>query len=187
MKKRFIELGMMASLAVGIMYVASTWCSSNSNEEAKEVNLKEEIKCALIDATHRYISKQSPSADSTVHLALVEMALKHDIDLCFMMAQTEIETNYGATGIGKSRKSLFGVMSHTNEDYFQGTEKWCNLVKNKYMGDSKTERDLMRHYVNLSGRRYSESDTYEIALSRAYKKIKSKTHIGLLQDLTRGL
>jgi flagellum-specific peptidoglycan hydrolase FlgJ len=95
-----------------------------------------------------------------------------------MMAQTKLETGFGTMGAGRptSRHSLFGV-NRRYSDYNSAIEDYCILLRKSYLGETKTEHDLMKNYVTLSGRRYAANRRYEIELSAEYKKIKNNTQI----------
>lgn len=142
------------------------------------------IRLEMIDITHRFLTK---STRGKVHpkLAeyLVDNALEHNIDLCFMMSQTKIETGFGTSGAGResSRRSLFGVIKKRYSTYDEAIEDYCQLLKKSYLVKGRTEQDLMRRYVTGSGYRYAGNPNYEQELSRTYKEIVSSTDLKILQ------
>lgn len=142
------------------------------------------IRLEMIDITHRFLTK---STRGKVHpkLAeyLVDNALEHNIDLCFMMSQTKIETGFGTAGVGRqsSRRSLFGVVKKRYSDYDEAIEDYCQLLKKSYLVKGRTEQDLMRKYVTGSGYRYAGNPNYEVELRRTYKEIVSSTDLKNLQ------
>ena len=112
---------------------------------------------------------------------IVKESLDNDIDICFVLAQAEIETAFGTTGIGKSRKSMYGVyVNYRNHNH--STSEYIKLIKGKYLGSKKTIHHLMKNFVNLGGHRYSSDKNYEEKLKKKYQEIKSKTKIFKLQD-----
>ena len=142
------------------------------------------IRLEMIDITQRFLTK---STRGKVHpkLAeyLVDNALEHNIDLCFMMSQTKIETGFGTSGAGResSRRSLFGVIKKRYSTYDEAIEDYCQLLKKSYLVKGRTEQDLMRRYITGSGYRYAGNPNYEQELSRTYKEIVSSTDLKILQ------
>lgn len=112
--------------------------------------------------------------------SLIDNAIKYDLDICFMMAQAEQETCYGNTGIGKSKKSMFGVVSRSYNTYEECIEDYSLLIRNSYLGNRKTEKHLMDNFVSLSGYRYAEQG-YESSIKKRFKKIKNSTNIDKYQ------
>ena len=114
----------------------------------------------------------------------MQAGLTNNIDICFMMAQTQIETCYGTTGAGRetSRRSMFGVIKRHYADYEQAINHYCEILKKYYLVRGRTEQHLMTKYVTGTGGRYAGNPRYEIELRAAYKQIKSTTNIYSLQQ-----
>lgn len=112
---------------------------------------------------------------------IVKESLDNDIDICFVLAQAEIETVFGTTGIGKSRRSMYGVYI-TFKSHNHSTSYYIDLLKRNYLGTKKTIHHLMKNFVNLNGHRYSSDKGYEKKLKDKYLEIKSKTKIFKLQN-----
>ena len=106
-----------------------------------------------------------------------------------MMAQTQIETNYGTTGMGReiSKRSLFGVSSKRYVDYESAINDYCRILNKSYLGRGKTEKHLMTRYVTHGGTRYAVSSNYEAELSKSYKSIVNSTNIQKLQEEWKNL
>ena len=136
----------------------------------------------LTDEVQQYIDRISPKSNLLIANYIVDYSLEYNLDICFVLAQTQIETNFGTLGVGRStsRYSLFGVCkSYTNYD--DAVKDYCRLVRTSYLGTVKTENDLMRNYVTLSGKRYASNRKYEVSLRKLYTKIKNTTKIYELQ------
>ena len=143
------------------------------------------VKKQLIAEVNKYISaKTKNKAHYDLAEYIVENALKHNIDICFMMSQTEIETCFGISGVGRqtSKRSLFGVIKKKYKNYDEAIDDYCKLLKKSYLTKGKTEKDLMRNYVNSGGYRYASNKSYEKELSSVYKKICKNTSINNLQE-----
>lgn len=143
-----------------------------------KVNIKDSLRLRLIDDVDRHIRKNFKIYDKNLPMYLVDHSLTYNIDLCFMMAQTTIETGFGTAGAGRpsARYSLFGVCKRYG-NYNSAIEDYCKLLRKSYLGDRKTEHDLMKNYVTLGGARYAGNRGYERDLSAEYKRIRNRTQI----------
>ena len=144
-----------------------------------EKELKAEVK--------NYITKIYPNCPDEIPNKLVEIGLFEGIDICFMMAQAQVETHFGKLGKGRaaSRHSLFGVEFKRYKSYTEAIIEYARLLKQSYLVNGKTEQSLMRRYVNKSGNRYAANPRYEAEISKVYKEIVSKTTISQLQQQYR--
>lgn len=145
--------------------------------------IQDSIKEELINEVTEYLYSQSPRAHKFIPKYLVIAGLKNNIDICFMMAQTQLETNFGTRGVGRetSRRSLFGVSVRRYGDYESAINDYCALLKKSYLTKGKTEHHLMTKYVTIRGGRYASNPNYEKELKSAYKNIVAKTRITELQ------
>lgn len=145
--------------------------------------IKDSIQEKLILEVQEYLSDQSPRAHEFIPKYIVDAGLKHDIDICFMMAQTQIETNFGTEGAGResSRRSLFGVSIRKYKDYESAISDYCSLLKRSYLVKGRTEQHLMNRYVTKGGSRYATNPSYEVELKRVYRSIVAQTRISELQ------
>lgn len=146
------------------------------------------LRLNLIREVDNFIRNDFPTAPHRIAELLVDNGLNHDLDICFMMTQTQLETGYGTAGIGRnsSRKSLFGVMKRKYSTYDDATNDYCNLLKKSYLGNKRTTNDLMQNYVTLSGYRYCVKRDYESKFRKQYNVIR-KTNIYDLQNQIRKL
>lgn len=156
---------------------------TNYNNTSYYINEKDTIKKNLISEVERYIKNIAPNAHHTIPEHLVSHCLEHDVDICFVMAQTQNETNFGTLGAGRetSRRSLFGVYKKSYTDYKTAISDYFHILKRSYLVKGKTEHDLMRNYVNGRGARYASDRNYESHLRVSYTRIKNNTNIHKLQ------
>ena len=202
--KRIITKNFLAVLIVLMLIVGSIWfstCGANNTQYEQKpsiecvspqdnitkidtTQIKENIKNELIDEVSRYIKRQAPRSHQFIPMYLVQAGLANDIDICFMMAQTQIETCYGTTGAGResSRRSMFGVISKKYPNYEAAINHYCEVLKKYYLVKGKTEQHLMTKYVTGTGGRYAGNPRYEIELRTAYNQIKRTTNIYSLQE-----
>lgn len=177
-----------------------SWCCNNNSYnhinsekiyDVNDINIETPVinkeydstYAAVLKATANYINKQAPKAHNDLPKYLLDAALEYDIDLCFMMAQTQLETNFGTLGAGreKSRRSLFGVYTKKYTSYEYAIDDWCNLLHKSYLGKGRTEEHLMNSYTSHSGKRYAENPSYEISLKSTYKSIVKSTGLKQMQ------
>lgn len=148
------------------------------------VQIKDSIQNELINEVSLYIKRQAPKSHQFIPKYLVQAGLTNNIDICFMMAQTQIETCYGTTGAGRenSRRSMFGVIQRKYPTYEAAINHYCEVLKKYYLVKGKTEQHLMTKYVTGTGGRYAGNPRYEIELRTAYNHIKRTTNIYSLQE-----
>lgn len=147
----------------------------------KEIALKYFIK-NLTKEVESYIDKNTTRKfDRDISSHIVKECLDNDIDICFALAQAQNETCFGTTGIGNSRKSMYGVYKNYKTRN-HSTTAYIDLLKRKYLGKNKTIHHLMKNFVNLNGHRYSSNKNYEKELRSTYELIKKQTKIFKLQN-----
>jgi len=122
------------------------------------------------------VSKRSCTEKEEIAKAIYEAALENNIDICFILAQGTIETQLGSTGIGKSRKSIFGVYK-TYPSYTVCIKDYARILKKFYLTRGRTEKDLLRNYVTVGGTRYASNRNYEITLRSTLKKVQRKMNV----------
>lgn len=157
---------------------------NNQQLAVDTLQILENIKDELIGEVNKYIKTKTNNHHQFIPAYLVNAGLSYNIDICFMMAQTQIETCYGTLGAGreKSRRSLFGVAFQKYNNYEEAIDKYCKLLHKSYLGQGKTEQHLLTKYVTLRGGRYAENPNYESDLRTAYNHIKKNTRIYNLQQ-----
>lgn len=147
------------------------------------INPPDSIKQKLVQEVKSYIMDKFPKTHQSIPISIVNHGLNHNIDIIFMMAQTQIETQFGNSGIGKptSKKSLFGVMSRRYNTYDHAIEDYISILKRNYLQNGKTTRHLMNNYITNNGKRYAANMNYEKELKKTYQNIHNSTKITTLQ------
>ena len=161
------------TLAIILSLAQSTATYSTAYKELDSITSK---KLELVYHVDKQVN------DMKISHSIVEHALTNNIDICFMLAQSKIETNYGKTGIGKRKNSIFGIVSRRYSHLTESIEDYCSILTRDYLVDGKTEQHLLSEFVNKHGDRYAESTEYEAHLSSAYHKIRSSSKIHKLQN-----
>ena len=151
--------------------------------------MKDSIKNELICEVERYVFNVAPRTKLGLPGLLVEHGLINDIDIVFMIAQTQLETFFGTLGAGResSRHSLFGVSVKRYPNYDIAIKDYCDMLNEKYLVNGRTEKHLMRRYTTSKGARYAENPNYEAELTSTYKSIAKYTKIKTLQEKYKSL
>ena len=149
----------------------------------------------LITEVDTYIQNIS-SASQLEGKMVVDMCLKHEVDIIFVLAQGQIESHYGTAGTAKKTNSVFnvgaydGTSSRTQikggygfEHPNDSVEPYLILLKNNYLVNGTCTDSLMRNFVNKNGQRYATYTGYEQALRSVYNKINKTTNIKHYQSL----
>lgn len=157
---------------------------ADSTQETVLISEIDSIKNALIEEVENYAYGKYAKTHKTIPMSIVEHGLENEVDIIFIMAQTQIETSFGTTGAGRetSRRSLFGVANKKYTSYDNAIKDYVKILRKYYLTRGRTEQHLMNRYTTSSGSRYAENPNYEIELKNAYFSIKNKTKISELQS-----
>lgn len=155
-----------------------------------------EAKTTLTREVQSYIDKVAPTSNVRGY-AIVDECEKYGIDICFVLAQAELESHFGTKGLGSRFNNVFNVDVHDkvkgksdmNKKYIyqypnQSIEPYLQLLTNKYLVN-KLESDLLVKYVDVNGSRYASDTDYEAKLRSKYNSITSETNITELQGKMR--
>ena len=159
----------------------------------KEAELKYyEVKSTLCDEIQNYITSVAPSSNLRGY-AVIEECIHYNIDICFVLAQGELESHFATKGIGGKFNNVFNVGIYDNlthseisknykYDYpNQSIRPYLELLTKFYLVN-KTEEDLLNDFVNNQGNRYASDVNYEKKLKEKIGYIKLTTNIDELQD-----
>lgn len=164
-----------------LLTLDSTVLKANEKEKSIRLNNKKDSIYELLKSEIDAYIDNNAKKNHNISGPLIDNAMKYDLDICFMMAQAEQETCYGNTGIGRTNKSMFGVISRSYRTYRECIEDYSCLIRTSYLGKRKTEKHLMVNFVSLGGYRYASDKRYESSIKARYKKIKSSTDIDKYQ------
>lgn len=155
-----------------------------------------ETKITLTREVQAYIDKVAPTSNVRGY-AIVDECEKYNIDICFVLAQAEIESHFGTKGLGSKFNNVFNVDVHDkvkgkkdmNKKYIyqypnESIEPYLQLLTNKYLVN-KLESDLLVKYVDINGSRYATDVDYEAKLRSKYNSIVDNTNIAKLQGMLR--
>ena len=155
-----------------------------------------QYKSELVKEVKAYIDSVAPTSSLTGY-AIVDYSEKYDLDIKFVLAQGQIESHFGTTGMAIKTNSVFNVGAYDSRSYEKingkfkykhpdfSIEPYMQLLYKEYITGSKTELDLMAKYINKNGQRYSSNTNYENDLLNLYKSIDKLTRITELQGEMR--
>ena len=155
-----------------------------------------QYKSELVKEVKAYIDSIAPTSNLTGY-AIVDCSEKYDLDIKFVLAQGQIESHFGTTGMALKTNSVFNVGAYDSASYDNingkfkykhpdfSIEPYMQLLYKDYITGTKTELDLMAKYVNKNGKRYSSNTNYENDLLNLYKSIDKATRITELQGEMR--
>lgn len=146
-------------------------------------------KDALVSEVENYIDSVAP--ESCLNgLKVVELCEEYNMDLKFVLAQGQLESHFGTAGIAASTNSVWNVHSFDNKSAEQikregkgyshpdnSIEPYIKLLKNRYMVNGKTEKDLFVKFVDADNKRYAQNPNYEDSLLVIYERIGKDTDI----------
>ena len=154
-----------------------------------------DYKCALVNEVQNYITQVAPSSNLRGY-AIVEECEKYDVDVCFVLAQGEVESHFGTKGIASKLNCVFNVGIYDNKtagqvesqyqfDYpNESIEPYLKLLTTRYLVN-KLETNLMQKFVDINGKRYATDPEYEVKLSSKYKYICENTKIHEYHDMMK--
>lgn len=155
-----------------------------------------EYKSRLVKEVNHYIDSVAPTSTLSGY-AIVDMTEKYDLDIKFVLAQGQLESHFGTTGMAIKTNSVFNVGAYDSMKFENingkfkykhpdfSIEPYMQLLYKNYITGSKTELDLMARYVTKGGKRYSSNANYERELMNLYRKIDGTTDISRLQGEVR--
>ena len=148
------------------------------------------VKSDLVDLTQHYIDSVAPNSGLRA-LILVENCEKYGIPITFTLAQGEVESHFGTTGLAFRTNSVWNVGAFDSYSYSEIQHKFNNpndsvipyldLLVNNYL-PSKTVEDLLENFVDINDNRYASDPHYETKLSTKIKYIKEHYPIDELQE-----
>ncbi len=163
---------------------------------------KEIIRCIdeYINVVVKNHAKSSKASSPISGKSLFEQCMKYDVDVCFVLAQAQLESHFGTSGQSVITKCVWSVGAHDNRSTDdmkrrgltfsnpnESIRPFLKELTSNWMGGDTTEYDLMKSYINKDGKRYASDLQYEEKLTCVYNKIKNNTRIYELMQLYKKL
>ena len=137
----------------------------------------------LIPVVKEYIDKTAPGNKVNCKL-LVNLCFEHQVDVVFVIAHAQLESNFGTKKSSLKSNSLFSVNNRTYNDVNDSIEPYLMLLRNDYMihdGNYLAAENLLIRFENKHGQRYSPNPNYEKMLSKIYHELDEKFYYYLLR------
>lgn len=161
-----------------------------ATEYMKELHVKYQgVKSDLVDATQNYIDSIAPNSNLRA-LILVEKCEEYKIPITFVLAQGELESKFGTTGLAYRTNSIWNVGAYDNYDIKNikikyenpndSIEPYLNLLNSNYL-NGKTIEDLFDSFTDINGNRYATDKYYESKLKIIHNYILTNHSIDSLQ------
>ena len=159
-------------------------------EYMKELHVKYQgVKSDLVDATQNYIDSIAPNSNLRA-LILVEKCEEYKIPITFVLAQGELESKFGTTGLAYRTNSIWNVGAYDNYDIKNikikyenpndSVEPYLNLLNSNYL-NGKTIEDLLDSFTDINGNSYATDKYYESKLKTIHNYILTNHNIDSLQ------
>lgn len=146
-------------------------------------------KANLVDSINKYIITIAPTATLNGSEVL-RGCEEYNIDICFALAQGQLESHFATKGVAAKTNSVWNVFSYDNlkaDDIIKNgkgykhpdysIQPYMELLSEKYLIDGKTEMDLLDNFVNVNGDRYASNPNYEKQLYGIYVKVNEVVNI----------
>jgi flagellum-specific peptidoglycan hydrolase FlgJ len=159
--------------------------AENAKRE-KALKEYEEARYQLAIEVDNYITSVAPKSCIDPFL-MIDLCSQYGVDIRFVMAQGQIESHYATKGTAAKTLSVFNVGAYDGHsasrqrrngfgysDPNDSIEPYLQLITNEYMVNGKTEKDLMKNYVNVLGMRYASNPRYEVMLRSVYNRINKR-------------
>ena len=159
-------------------------------EYMKELHVKYQgVKSDLVDSVQNYIDSIAPNSNLRA-LILVEKCEEYKIPITFVLAQGELESKFGTTGLAYRTNSIWNVGAYDNYDIKNikikyenpndSVEPYLNLLNSNYL-NGKTIEDLLDSFTDINGNRYATDKYYESKLKIIHNYILTNHNIDSLQ------
>lgn len=163
---------------------------NTATEYMKELHVKYQgVKSDLVDATQNYIDSIAPNSNLRA-LILVEKCEEYKIPITFVLAQGELESKFGTTGLAYRTNSIWNVGAYDNYDIKNikikyenpndSIEPYLSLLNSNYL-NGKTVENLFDSFTDINGNRYATDKYYESKLKTIHNYILTNHNIDSLQ------
>lgn len=195
MKKFLPALIPIIILALGLVEIIIYKPPTEEPEYSYQVyRSRTELNCEgaknnVIAEMERYIDSVAPGSCLN-SLILFEKCEQYGVDVMFVMAQGQLESNFGTRGIASKTNSVWNVMTydgwtahnvkrkgHGYDHPDHSIEPYLKLLTSSYLCDTVCEQDLMIRFVNHNGLRYASDKSYEKNLFNIYNRILNRTNL----------
>jgi len=190
----FLVIDLVIGIIGGSIYVYKYYKESTTYDGTYVLQKKLELdywKCKAEIINEIEIWMNSKVKDHNLSaIVLLNACDKYNIDIRLVLSQGLKESHFGTAGLAKHTNSVWNQgaydghkldqilkihkFSHPN----QSIEPYLALLRKSYLGNSKTERDLLDNFVTLKKRdRYASYPLYEKELKLIWEGIDQTTRL----------
>lgn len=147
------------------------------------------VKERCVRNIQHYIDSVAPTSSLNA-VEVLDACEEYNMDIVFVLAQAQLESHFGTTGIASKTNSVWNVLAYdgrTAEDINRrghgfkhpdySIRPYLKLLNSKYLTDIKTEYDLMENFESIHGKRYAQDADYEKKLTGIYDRMIKGTDI----------
>jgi hypothetical protein len=165
--------------------------SSNAKDYWKKYELQQKevygiTTLRLIQEINYYIKSNGEGSLLSAEL-IVYLSDFYNIDIKLVLAQGQLESQFGTKGMAAKTNSVFnvgtydnGTILYTYKDPNHSVEPYMKLLRTKYLVGKEISNLLNESFVDINGKRYATNITYEEKLINICNKIESRTKIDSL-------
>ena len=201
-----VILVLLVISSIGVSYFTTKNInSSNGNSDysyqiyrARTELAMEGVKDDIVTAIDNYIDSVAPD-NGLNGIKLFELCDKYGEDVRFAIAQAQVESHFGTTGMAAKTNIVWNVRTYdgdTLEDIKrrkatfkhpdESIEPYLLLLVNDYLVNGKTEEDMFINFVNYDNKRYASNTKYEDMMVSVYNRINEQTNLKkLLKEYKR--
>ena len=148
-------------------------------------------KAAVVDEMTAYMNSKVATHNVSA-LVMLNACDKYNIDVRLPLAQGLLESHYGTAGLARKTNSVFNMGAYDGRRFDeilgifkyahpnQSIEPYCEKLRETYLGNTKTEEDLMKNFVTLGGKRYATYEKYEEEVRYTWNEINLTTKLDSL-------
>lgn len=149
-----------------------------------------ETKAKIVEEIGDFMFKKSPNHNVS-SILVVNSSDKYSIDPRLFLSQGLLESNFGTKGIARKTNSVCnvgawddGTITHRYNHPNESIDPYFKLINEDYLVN-KTEEDLLKKFVNKSGKRYATYVLYEKELQMVWDEINKTTKLDSLIEKYR--
>lgn len=182
-------------ISLGVLGQYRHYRTNYTYDYLEEINLSYwNCKYEIVQDMDEFIYSKVENTNMS-SLVLLNLCDKHNIDVRLPLSQGLIESHYGTKGLATKTNSIFNMGAYDGWKYDKilgiykythpnvSIEPYLKSLSKNYLGEDKTESDLLKNFVNVNGDRYASYKGYERELKIVWDEINNTTRLdSLLQE-----
>lgn len=149
--------------------------------------IRDSLRRALVKEVESYIRKSNKNYKFDVP-QLVDLCLEKEFDIPLLLSQAQLETNFGSTGIGRTKNSMFGFVSKCYKSKDLSIEDYVKTMQKSYLPEGRSVSQLFSSgFRNVSGYKYAGNPHYASEIKSIRLNILRTTNIDLISKQINNL